>query len=415
MANNLDLPVNFLPLLAAFVGNDLYNYGSEISIDGQTCRQPSPPQIAQALRLHDDMPATSGEEIKSIVSLVAVRLFVHAGPENFPSIVSNLTSSAMSYLPPSSTASASSTQFCLLPTILDTPTQAQCRKLYLTAFSSGRLGRQVAQVIQHNFLSLSPVLEDPAFQSTHTSLGRPLRDWMYSILHDAVGIRDWEIVEVGRRQDQAVLWTIPVVELSSIQAVYQVEVEEPGSPPILLQSSDARLRLLIGACGGKPLLDSGILKSNVTIIRAYLPLILSLRHIQRRLTLARRWSHTELYSAIVTSFLLQRHPSNYHNLLPPSTVTLSLNGKATTPPPKDLIQRSTELINTIFHISLLMEVLLLDEGEDEDERISSTHLLFNGTVLHRMMGLGKKIMGWIKALDEESQEVIGELFRMVSL
>jgi len=375
VAKILNLPPSFLPLFAALVGNDQADYfGAFTTTPNQTRKQRLNgskdkqllPYIARELaKLAAVAPASPADggalAIPDPQSVVLNSVLPKLGIDE-PKIqmIHDLLLSAASYhLKPVTTPSPT---FPLHPRPeLDPPYRAQCRALYLTAFKRGQLSGSVLNILKHGRVLRPGQLEMHEFPSPGGLLGTPVRRWTYALLGDAFyDENELVVTEVVRKGTKLVPIEVPAERMQDLiaEALGSTDVAFEMDKPILLGSPALRHQLLLLAFGG----------ATPALLRHRLwPLLLALRHIRRYITV-RPWTDHDYLSAILAA----------HFLMSPASVRPSV--KLPTVPPREFIQRSTELAAALTHLSSLAEALLVI-----DKVAPAGHRLFDGQLFHGFM------------------------------
>lgn len=404
----LKLPPSMMPLFAALVGNDQADYQASFKAGPSTAagkgkkgsRPPSNrmkgpnklllPLIAReistfAAQVPPDTPPASLPSL--CLNAVLPRLGVAT-----PSLqmIHDLLLSAESYkLQPVTTPSPT---FPLHPRDTDSLYQAKARALYLAAFQRGQLSGSVLNILKHRRVIRPGQLEMHEFPSPGAILGTPIRRWTYALVQNAVcGEEELVITEVVRKGTTLVPTEVKAEKLQDliVEALGSTDLSLDVEEPILLGSPELRFSVFLLAFGG----------ANQSILGSPLwPLVLSLRHIRLHLT-ARPWTEHDHLSAIVTAYLL----------LNPRVPRPRL--KLSSVPERELIQRSAELVSVLQHVSGLAEALLVGSKVEP-----AVHRLFDGQLLHGLMGLaGKegKMDAVVAGLSKEGKRVVGGALRLV--
>ncbi|KAI5481252.1 asteroid-like protein [Pseudohyphozyma bogoriensis] len=391
IARLLSLPPPFLPILAALIGNDHADFAKEFALPGS--KGPTFPgqmdaatilRIARALEGFKTMPATTLAEIQEVMSTVLPRL--QRRPSDDVNIVTKLSRSALSYaLQPVDVPSPS---FPLHPLPPDSPATTTSKALYLNAFREGRIGTFTLSILKHGILNTSGSTDNPDFQAPAVTFGKPIRLWIYAILKEAGLLLPprVSVVEYDRKQDHVTAATVAIPDLANLLS--PLSFPNPNLSSILASPVDVRLSLYLDALKWPT--------THPTPPPTFLPLVLALRHIQR---LSKRpWSPSELGSAVLTAILLQV----------PSHDLSSLTRGLAPVPPKHFIQKSAELIQTLLHVNILGEVLLLTGGV-----LPGVHGLFDGALLHTFLGMGVGVQRVVEGLPEAQRGVYEQVMGWV--
>ncbi|GAA6041331.1 hypothetical protein JCM8097_007666 [Rhodosporidiobolus ruineniae] len=411
VARALALPPSHLPVFAALVGNDLADYALDICLPRSSgpARFPgsmSPKEvkrIAGAVASCAKMPLSTQAEIQDVVFAVLPRLLQR--PSQDPMIVVNLAKSAFGYaLRPLEHPSPS---YPLRPSSADPPTAAQSRALYETAYKSSHLSSFFLHILKHGTVLLQGSVEDPQYQSPLVWSCRPLRLWAYAVLQDALGgalPNGARVVEYVRRGLELHGAEVDVPTLANCLASTGVDpasyLSSSPSLPVLLSPQPVRLSLFLLALhfpAAPPPPSSPL--------HFYLPLVLSLRHIQRHAK--RPLTSHELLSALLSAVLLRLAPASLPGLTAPLPFV----------PPKPLIHLSATLVQTLVTVNLLAQVLLLSTGQVDAQgtegTLSAPFELFDGAALHALIQLGeagvRRVLGGVPVEVGETVRALEQL------
>lgn len=358
IARLFSLPTpSLLPLLAALVGNDQGGLPVDTGSFAGHVDKATFHTIASHLAKLGVVPLDTEDALRLAIVQVLPSLLSAALIDD--ALVLRLVRSAQSYgLVP---IESHSPTFPLNPVLSDTPAQVACRAVYSEAFRAGELGAALLMVLRNRVFSMNFGLDDPSRVAPNVQLGqssprwhpltpagRPLRLLMYGIMHDL--LKGGPIIELVRRGE--LLYECPV----PIQTLAEMGMVAEGTSPIITQSVDARLaffRYILHAPDATPTL--------------YLSLVCSLRHIQ--FYAKTKWTSLELLSALAMGVLLESADPVAAMMLQRAPV--AWDGQR--------VQRSTELVVTLFSTSLLLQVLCLTSvvGMGYDQ--------YGGTLLHTLL------------------------------
>ncbi|GAA5918683.1 hypothetical protein JCM6882_006215 [Rhodosporidiobolus microsporus] len=409
VAQHFSLPPSHLPILAALIGNDLADYSSEIRKFPPAFPGQMPPKeitrIARALVPLAAMPAATHAEMQDVVFLALQSLLKR--PSSDPMIVASLALSAYGYfLRPLETPSPT---YPLRPFSPDSPAAALSRSLYNTAYRSSHLSSFFLHILKHGVVVIQGSVEMPEYQSPLVQFGRPLRLWVYAVVQDALGGMlpyGARVIEYVRRQEELYAAEVDVPHLGNLVATIGAEPSTILSPtqPLLLSPQPLRTSLFLLA-----LHYPSTPPSPSSPLSHFLPLVLSLRHIQRLST--RPWTPHEVLSALLPAVTLQLSgPTTLRAFSrPPNSLPLA--------PAKPFIQRSAELVQTLVFVNLLAQSLLLTRGQVDAQgavgELTPPHELFDGAGLHAFLHLGAA--GVEEVLEAASEEVRGTVKELEAL
>lgn len=405
IARSFSLPVTFLPLLAALIGNDIANYAAEINTRRASAKtqqwagRVDPREllrIAGALSTCAAMPVDTLAQLQDVVFAVLPRLL--SRPSNDPLIVANLAAAAYSYRLDS--LDTPHPTYPLHPSATDAPAQAAARASYDAAYRSSGLSSFVLHVLKHGTVLLQGSVEMPEYQSPVVSLAGPIRRWIYAVVRETIGRADGSIPRRGMpdvvyeyaRRGEALL-PAPV----AVPALAYLLVERGFDPapfagggvsPLLTLPPAARLSLVFAAVAFPPaaLLPSPL----ISLIEPHLPLILALHHIQLTHASKRPWTSHELRTAVLVSVLLHLAPAS----IPALVATAKKGRPRLVAPRRTSIQRGVEVVVTLVALNILAQVLLLSPTSsvrptDPSEigtasvlRWTEPHYLYDGAALH---------------------------------
>ncbi|BGP42355.1 hypothetical protein JCM10450v2_006449 [Rhodotorula kratochvilovae] len=393
IARAFSLPASFLPILAALIGNDLANYSASLHAPRGSVKVPFAGHVdarelyrlAGALSTCARMPVDSLAQIQDVVFAVLPLLLQGRAAPADPLAVATLASAAHGYaLRPLEARSAS---FPLHPRAGESPAQAQARAAYLAAYKSTRLSSFVPHVLKHGVVLVQGSVERPELQSPMVRLTRPLRAWVYAVLQDAVGLRADSVTEYVRRGDALHGAAVPVVPLADLVLASGADPSLllPPSTPAALAPLPTRQALFLLALRYPhpfPPLSSAP-------EAPLLPLVLALRHLLRLLPASQAWDAHAVRCALLVGALLLLAPA----ALPALGGARAASAQAS-PPKREHIHRSAELVQTLVAVHLLAQSLLLDRPPD-GEGVPPPHGVFDGRALHALWGMGEAEVGGV--------------------
>lgn len=364
LAKSLDLPAAHLPILAALIGNDLVDFASEICLPKKRhfpgrVEPQEIMRIARALSKFSPLPAATLPQIQDIVFAVLPTLLPK--PSRDLEIITKLAASAWSYrLLPLSTPTPS---FPLNPRSTDTASAATSRSLFYAAYKASRLSSFVVHVLKHRTVCLQGPLEMPEFQSPVIYLGRPLRQIIYSILDDTVGIDSptKSIIEYCRRGEQMTPTSVPVLPFASYLPRDFVAVGDQHH--LLTLSPETRFQLYLYLLR---------LPSSITPSPLF-PIVASLTHLILHCPSSRRWTEPQLLCAVLTASLLVNAP--------PHGIVSSVP-RPKDPPAKVHLHLSAELLTCLVWINTLGGTLILDS---QWKGVNWRN--YDGKIFHGLLGM----------------------------
>ncbi|GAA5991787.1 hypothetical protein JCM10908_001142 [Rhodotorula pacifica] len=422
IARSFSLPVTFLPLLAALIGNDIANYAAEINTKraatNRTAQWPGRVdprellRIAGALSTCANMPVETLAQLQDVVFAVLPRLL--SRPSNDPLIVANLATAAWSYRLDS--LDTPQLFYPLHPRVSDTPAQAAARASYDAAYRSSRLSSFVLHVLKHGTVLLQGSVEMPEYQSPVVSLAGPIRRWIYAVVRETIGTGAMErggmpevVYEYARRGEALLPAQVAVPALAALLVERGIDPStfcSSSDRPLLALPPPTRLALLFAVTS----FPAGILElasqaPSAPAFQPYLPLLLALHHIQLTHALKRPWTSHELRCAMFVAVLLRVAPTSI-----PALIAAAKKGRPRlVAPRRSSIQRGVELVVTLVALNILAQVLLLPtaasrDRETEGVRWTEPHYLYDGAALHAFFELEEATL---RKVMEGSPAVIG--------
>ncbi|GAA5869106.1 hypothetical protein JCM3774_003952 [Rhodotorula dairenensis] len=411
IARSFSLPVKFLPVLAALIGNDIANYAAEINKQNRAAQsQRSWPgrvdprelfRIAGALSTCAAMPVETLAQLQDVVFAVLPRLL--SRPSNDPLIVANLAAAAYSYRLDS--LSSPHASYPLRPRVTDSPSQAAARASYDAAYRSSRLSSFILHVLKHGTVLLQGSVEMPEYQSPVVMLAGSIRRWTYAVVRETIGSGALArgampdvVYEYARRGEALLPAQVAVPALTDLLGRERgIDPSAYCSSSPLLSTSQATRLSLICAAVSFPLLalhdynpthlpPTGAL----ALVELHLPLVLALHHIRLVHATKRPWTSHEVRSAVLVSVLLRLAPT----LIPALLSSAKKRGRGSGPrlvaPRRTSIQRGVELVVTLVALNILAQVLLLPTSsathpsrvEAEAIQWTEPHYLYDGAALH---------------------------------
>lgn len=405
VAKSLSLSPHLLPFFAALVGNDQggiqFGRGDADAHVGKVV-EGKMYLVAEALERLRTLPYSTQEERTRLLhqALVVILGRDYATSNNQPDL-DRLTNSASSYILPPSPAPpipvdpSITPAFVLAPRSSDSPNQAKSRAIYQQAFSRGGIGSACLLLFKWSIVSPGYGYELTERKSTNIELGRPIRQWIYAIVEQGMGFaeiegsrrgsaRNGEVTEVVRSVDKAHFAQVKIRSLEDLCAAEGVSFDP--TIPIILQ----------------PILNRMVLAASIFDLPAdsfdfeldfpYLPIVCALLHIQRNAKYP--FTSSDIKSALATAVILRTapNPSSFVSSRPSITA--------------ERVQKSTQLVVTLYSMAMLWQVLALSLSHD-----FST--LFGGTLFHTLLGLGEGVERFLAGCPVEITSVVERLSAVV--
>jgi len=214
LASHLNLPVSLLPLLGALVGNDYstsYRNSQSMFFDHKLTLSQRITRVSTTLRAV--LTASSGpkrkqKQVNSVMDLIRRTVFalfirdvsqMPSGEQD--AIIDKIVESTLQYAirKRDDTVPHVSGPECLLhgttggesliPILPGLPDNSNViRDLYNNAYSKGNLDPKIVDILHSGTCWPKVFLENPDAETVPKSIGRPIREWMYTILDDGVGL-----------------------------------------------------------------------------------------------------------------------------------------------------------------------------------------------------------------------------------
>ena len=212
LATHLEIPISLLPLLGALVGNDFSaspsaRFGKQslffdrkVSLSQRITRVSS--TIHDIISNPAQNKAKKPEESDDVIDLIrrVVHTLLLRGVSSLSSgeeatIIENTVESALQYALPVREGGAlrSPGPSCLLGNPGDVHLYGRdkgkmIRQLYLDGYHAGTVNSKLLDPLHTGTMWPRPFLENPEKETVHRSIGRPIREWIYAILDDGVGL-----------------------------------------------------------------------------------------------------------------------------------------------------------------------------------------------------------------------------------
>jgi len=212
LASHLEVPIPLLPLLGALVGNDFSaspagRFGKQsLFFERKVTLSQRITRVSNTVR--DAISNTAQNKVKrqeesdGVIDLI--RRVVHTlllqgvsslGTSEEAAIIDKIVESALQYALPAREDGVlrSPGPLCLRGNPGDVHLYGRdkgkaVRQLYLDRYHAGTVGAKVLDPLHTGTMWPRPFLENPEKETVHRSIGRPIREWIYAILDDGVGL-----------------------------------------------------------------------------------------------------------------------------------------------------------------------------------------------------------------------------------
>jgi len=208
LAAHLEIPIPLLPLLGALVGNDFSaspsaRFGKQsLFFERKVSLSQRITRVANTIREAISNPVQNKtkkpEESDGVI--VLIRRVVHTlllqdasslGSTEEAAIIEKIVESVLQYALPTRDGAAGPS--CLLGGPGDVHLYGRdkgntVRRLYLDGYHAGTVYSKVLDPLHTGTMWPRPFLENPEKETVHRSIGRPIREWIYAILDDGVGL-----------------------------------------------------------------------------------------------------------------------------------------------------------------------------------------------------------------------------------
>nr|GAT57800.1 predicted protein [Mycena chlorophos] len=246
LAAHLNVPIPILPLLGALVGNDFTNQSSSprknvqmLFFDRQLSLVQRITRVANTI--HSILSGTSQKgkqkQVESVMDLIdravnalLIRSISSMGSGEVEEIIDRIVEATLQYaLPknednvdqlwPTDVCALHQADLCPILPMFSNLVAAEAanddqedetellmrndiRGQYLSAYRQGRLHAKVLDVLNTQSYWPRLFLEEPNLETVSRSLGRPIREWSYAVLHDGLGLPSPEPPEPEPEDDQ---------------------------------------------------------------------------------------------------------------------------------------------------------------------------------------------------------------------
>jgi hypothetical protein len=212
LAAHLEIPISLLPLLGALVGNDFSaspsaRFGKQsLFFERKVTLSQRITRVSNTIRDTISNPAQNkakgSAESDGVIDLIrrVVHTLLLQGVSSLNSgeeaaIIEKTVESALQYALPTRDGGVlrSPGPSCLLGDPGDVHLYGRdkgkiIRQLYLDGYHDGTVNAKVLDPLHTGTMWPRPFLENPEKETVHRSIGRPIREWIYAILDDGVGL-----------------------------------------------------------------------------------------------------------------------------------------------------------------------------------------------------------------------------------
>jgi hypothetical protein len=287
LASHLQISLSLLPLLAALIGNDFTAdrrplsklfFDRNMTASQRIARVASVLKSVSAIATGTPAKRKARHQISSVVDFVDLAIEsllirpISMGSGERESMVEKTVDAALQYaIPKHQECGEGSTSVCPLhdsdscplvaclsrptsdrPPESETEARKQVRLLYLSAYRHGHFSPGLMDILSTGTAWPDSFLENPDVETVSRSLGRPIREWVYAILDDGIGLMRHDVDPEGNG-----LGGTSADEASDDDEIVDVVEEDsdedsdedvgPGNPLAPLQGALKELTV-----GGKP-------------------------------------------------------------------------------------------------------------------------------------------------------------------
>ncbi|KAA1470637.1 PIN domain-like protein [Dentipellis sp. KUC8613] len=237
LAAHFKLPISLLPLLGALVGNDFiadrrsmhdlfFERGLTLSQRITRVATALQTNLAATVAAPKRRPKQQITGVMDLIGLTVDSLLVRpastmASGER-EAVIEKIAEATLQYaLPkydkdsarlwPTEVCPLHLPEQCLIPALLSPPlssdgaddeqTRAQIQALYIAAYRRGKLHPRILDIFSTATSWCNPFLEDPDMEPVTKSIGRPIREWIYAILDDGIGLPEREQETLNTTED----------------------------------------------------------------------------------------------------------------------------------------------------------------------------------------------------------------------
>ena len=223
LAAHLEIPISLLPLLGALVGND-FSASPSARFGKQSLFFERKVTLSQRITrvsktIHDAISNPAQNKAKKpdgaddVIDLI--RRVVHTlllqdasslGSGEEAAIIERIVQSTLQYA--LSTRDEALSPSCLLGNPGDVHLYGRdkgnaIRRLYLNGYHAGTVHSEILDPLHTGTMWPRPFLENLEKETVHRSIGRPIREWIYAIIDDGVGLPVRPEKEEAKAEDQA--------------------------------------------------------------------------------------------------------------------------------------------------------------------------------------------------------------------
>jgi hypothetical protein len=308
LASHMQISLSLLPLLAALVGNDFTAdrqpttklfFHRNMTVSQRIAHVATVLKSASAVATGTTTRRKARRQITTVVDFVDLTIEsllirpISMGSGERENIVEKTVDAVLQYaIPRYQECSEGSTSVCPLhhadscplvaclsrltsdrPPESETEARKHVRFLYLSAYRRGRFAPGLMDILSTGTAWPDSFLENPDVETVPRSLGRPIREWVYAILDDGIGLIEHDIDPERNRSGGT-----SADEASDDEEIVDVVEEDsdedagPGNPLAPLQGALKELTI-----GGKP---PPSMSSRSTISRGIRPKYVT-EHIRR--------------------------------------------------------------------------------------------------------------------------------------
>jgi hypothetical protein len=223
LASHLQISISLLPLLAALIGNDFTAdrrpisklfFDRNMTVSQRIARVAGVLKSVSTVATGTSAKRKARHQIASVVDFVDLTIesllirSISMGSGERESIAEKTVDAALQYaIPKHQESGERSTAVCPLhdadscplvgclsrptsghPPEGETETQKQVRLLYISAYRHGRFSPGLMDILSTGTAWPESFLENPDVETVSRSLGRPIREWVYALLDDGIGL-----------------------------------------------------------------------------------------------------------------------------------------------------------------------------------------------------------------------------------
>jgi len=273
LASHFQISLSLLPLLAALVGNDFTSdrhptsklfFDRNMTVSQRIVRVASVLKSASAIATGASVKRKARHQVTSVVDFVDLTIEsllirpMSIGPGEREDIVEKTVDATLQYAIPKhqdygegpiSLCALHDADSCPLvgclsnpspghPTENETEARKDVRLLYISAYRHGHFSPGLMDILSTGTSWPESFLENPDVETVSRSLGRPIREWVYAVLDDGMGIMEHDGDSEGNEMGEA-----NAHEMSDDDEIVDVVEEDsdddigPGNPLAPLQGA----------------------------------------------------------------------------------------------------------------------------------------------------------------------------------